>query len=252
MWPITAGAQMASRGTDWSGMCEFLHANARPGDVIIGSDYYWPAMTWCMQQRTGIAVASPRRYSPDDLVAAGRPSWYIHIETTPIDPSLERLGYVEVARDAIERPGTQHRDIRTAFPFRLSEHGSRLFRGPPVPPPAAVRFQDEDGQEAGAGWPDHATVFGSARYVIALALATPGPRELRIEYLAGPGRITVLRADGVEVARLGEAVVDQWTEATVPVPDTTAAAITVEFSAAGSNPSAVSAISLAAAAGIPQ
>jgi 4-amino-4-deoxy-L-arabinose transferase-like glycosyltransferase len=246
MLPVTAGGQMASRGTDWSGMCEYLKAHAAPGDTIIGTQYYQPAIAWCYGP--GISVADPEagRYSPDDLYAAGRPSWYIHIGTSQPDPALARLGYEEIPLDRIERPGTRHDDITRSFPYRISEAGSRLFRGPPVQPVAAVRFQDIDGDKIVLGWPDHATVFGGARYVVALALATDGPRHLRLSYLAGPDRITVVRMNGSEIARMPATAVDAWTEAEIPLPADSPEVVTLELEAAGELSSSFSAAELAA------
>jgi hypothetical protein len=248
--PITAGAQMASRGTDWSGMCEYLRANARPGDTIIGSDYYQPAMQWCFEQKTGVAVPALGSYSPRDLLAAGRPSWYVHIETTTIDPEVATLGYTEVPREAIERPGTQHSDIQETFPYAITEHGSRLFRGPSVQPVASVVFHDIRGETAAAGWPDHAGMFRGGRYVVTLALPADWPRDLRLEYLAGPDRVTLVRIDGSEVARLAETDVDEWTTATIPLAESSATTVTVELEAAGGRQSAISSAALIARAAV--
>jgi hypothetical protein len=244
--PITVGAQMATRGTDWSGMCEYLKAHAHPGDTIIGSNYYQPAILWCYGPAISVNVPNAGSYSPDDLLAAGRPSWYVHIGPTPPDPALARLGYSEIPLEQIERPGTSHRDLRDTFPFRISENGSRLFRGPTVQPVAEVHFQDIDGDTVQPGWPDHASVYGSAAYVVNLALMTAGPRHLRLDYLAGPGRVTIVRMNGTEIARLGSAAVEAWSTADIAVPPASPSNVTIELLAAGERPSAFSGVGLIA------
>jgi hypothetical protein len=132
--PATTAQYMLLRGTDWSGMCRYLRANAQAGDTITGSHYYQATMDWCFRVQTAVSVVRTGTQTPDDLAAAGRPAWYVHIELDDVDPALERFGYTEVGRTDIEHPGTRSRDeLPLLFPYPISEHPSRLYRGPRPP-----------------------------------------------------------------------------------------------------------------------
>ena len=167
MLPADVGGQMLGRGTDWSGMCDYLQAHVKPGDVVIGSDYAHGAMVWCFMHMPQVNLPPIGRYTPADLVAAGRPSWYIDIPLHhDLDPTVLRLGYTEIPLVDIQRAGTHYPGPDQGFPYPHTETGpSRLFRGPSVSPPSGIALDDLVGTTRNAGWPDFVNVTATGYFV---------------------------------------------------------------------------------------
>ena len=111
--------------------------------------------------------------------------------------------------------------------------------------PMHVWYTDEE-PDASMGWPAHASVSPRTGYFFELGLASDSARELRLEYLAGPGRATTVLVNGTELStlQLAEASGDIWTSADVPLPDELPAVIEFEIRARGEEWSRVARASL--------
>ena len=202
---------------NWSAMCEFLSAQAEPGDFIMGDGHVPGVLYWCFGANSAGRTANPGSYTLAQLIESQRNIWYVNVDGGAPDIGRVRQGFKEIPRSVWGKHDLQP-DLwmDNQMPWPQSEALATLYYYKAPQAPQNLQFHDIHGSQ---GAPDYAEIPGGRHYYSRLGLPSVRPRVLRITYLNLPGRALDVIVGGTLLTRLkADAKLSPWAPVDIPLP----------------------------------
>lgn len=237
----TAAGYSVDKQQDWSAICDFIAADARPGDIVTGNGYARDALNWCLRDDPVLYV--PGRDEPlAQLFDSGQNVWYVETADGAGAPPLSAAGFVAVPDQIWAKPGLIEAGQYAAFAFPVSEtHAHVLYRATPTLP-ARLVLHDVVGTTVVTGWPDYGQIGPGATR--SLQYGPPaGTSRLVIRFLDAPGRDLAVSIDHAPVGTVSTAAgTGNWVTVAFAIPPWTGSPVQVDLRDLGDQPAAVAEI----------
>jgi 4-amino-4-deoxy-L-arabinose transferase-like glycosyltransferase len=212
---------------DWRAIARYLDAHVQPGDLIVGNRWFQSALSWYLQRRDQVTMATDRNESVLDDLSRDRRTWYLQMGPSRgiVSPVLRRQ-LQAVAPAAWQEPGL---DYTSSF-FPVSEYlvEARFREGRPA---AMARFYDDPPSVEGEN--PYRILRPGESVQVQLSLPAAGrARFLEVTHYPLPSSalaVTVEAAAPVTV----RGPVDTWLEARLPVPPGAGSLVTVRVENVG-------------------
>lgn len=212
---------------DWRAIARYLDAHVQPGDLIVGNRWFQDALSWYLQHRDQVTMATDRNESVLDDLYRGRRTWYLRLGPSRGIVSRALVRQLEVIAPADwQEPGL---DYTSSF-FPVSEYmvEARLGGGGPA---AMARFYDDP--PAVEGENPYRILRPGESVQVRLALPAAGrTRFLEVTHYPLPSSALVVTIEAAAPVTV-RGPVDAWLKTRLPVPPGTGDLVTVRVENVG-------------------
>ncbi|HSR11671.1 MAG TPA: hypothetical protein VLS90_09505, partial [Thermodesulfobacteriota bacterium] len=209
MWPLTLTGYRVEKGNDWTRICDYIRAHARPGEVIAAEDYAFPIMGFRgLKSEGGLSIVSAEGLSSGRGMEAGRAVWYVAFEPAPAEARFDFPAgdFVRIPRADYSAQGLLPAGLevpgRLAFPS--FERAAALFRRGATRAPDQIKFGGIPGDKKRASG---ARIEPGHDLDVVLSLPATSPRVLEVTLQGRGAKGLIFFADG---RRIGEITTKEW------------------------------------------
>lgn len=222
---------------DWRALANYLQAEVRPGDIIVGSVWFHDALSWYFTNDSVVWFNDDQQAARDYALAGDR-VWYVLLESIGGAYSQQLQEQLARVDDSAWQPSDlRYRDVSFFFP--VSEVPARLFAGGP-PYVQSRHFYDVPEPN----WADRSyrQLAPGESLHLALGSTTDGEQMLSVTYFDAPEHTLQVQVAEMTVAL---PIDDQFAWRTVQIPlHDQASVVPVTITAVGADTTGVSDVAL--------